>query len=450
MIAALWHCEKKQPPTDWLAQVGDRYVTRNEFVSRAELSPPPAFRHVNGHARTRGLLELLIGEKLLANQAESLGLHRNTAFQQWLRYTEGVAVGKELYREEVLNKIAVRESEIDTAVALARKSWRIEFFKAARREEAERFIKMIGGGTPFARALQDYFQSIVPPESYISRFTFGDGDENLENAVFAMQPGQISEIIPTTRGFFVVHLIDVQGNDAFSKIDGLSQRTAVKKILRARKADRMSAQFVARVMRSKNVVLKGKIFSILTKFVDQRLVYGKEPSAPVMRPLPETDYQRAEIDLSEHLDEPLITFSGGQWTIREILEKLRFRNLPFNHESPTAMRRTLETDLQTLARDEFLAQEGYRRGLEKRDAVQEEVRMWTDQHLYTLMVARLGLQPQGGEEINFPPAVDSLKKKYSVVVADEKLKTIELSGIPMIAVHPGRPNQLAVPLWPTF
>ncbi len=114
------------------------------------------------------------------------------------------------------------------------------------------------------------------------------------------------------------------------------------------------------------------------------------------------------------------------------------------------MRRTLETDLQTLARDEFLAQESYRRGLQRRDAVREEVRMWADHHLYTKTVARLGLQTQSGEELIFPPAVDSLKKKYLVTVADEKLKAIELSGIPMIAMHPRRPTQLAVPLWPLF
>ncbi len=103
-------------------------------MSRAELSPPPAFRHVNGYEGPRGLLELLIGEKLLANEAEVLGLHRDPAFQQWQRYAEGIAVGKELYREEVLSKVEIRESEVDSALALTQKSLQIEFFKSALRE----------------------------------------------------------------------------------------------------------------------------------------------------------------------------------------------------------------------------------------------------------------------------------------------------------------------------
>ena len=143
---------------------------------------------------------MLIGEKLLANEAETLGLHRDSAFQQWQRYTESVAVGKELYREEVQSKVDVRESEIDTALTLTQKSMQIKFFKSARREDAERFLKIAAVKKSFELAMQGYFGSVVSAETYTSRFTFGDDDEQLETAVFALQPGQISGVIKTSRG----------------------------------------------------------------------------------------------------------------------------------------------------------------------------------------------------------------------------------------------------------
>lgn len=465
MSTTLWQCEKHQAPNDWLAQVGGRYITANEFVSRAELSPPPRFRSVNGLSDKRGLLELLIGEKLLANEAEVLGLHRAAAFRQWKHYTEGVAVVKELYREEVQSKVEVRESEIDTAAALAQKSLLIKFFKSDRQEEAERFLTIAGKKGSFDLAIQDYFGIAIPAENYASRFTFGNGDEHLENAVFALQPGQMSRVINTSKGFFVVHVVEAQTNRTLTQGEHLQQRAAIKKILRVRKADKLSAQFVQRFMSDKGVVLKGKAFSIVTKYIAQHLDFGLPPSAPKLQPLAEIDYRRAENDLSDYLNEALIVFAGGQWTIHQTLEKLRLRNLPFNSESPLAMRRTLEGDLQAMVRDEFLAQEGYRRNLHKRAAVQEEVQMWVDHHLYTLMMNRLNLQPQtptslrpslngksgqAHDEIEFPPHVSRLKNKYRVVVADDKLSKIELTGINMIAVHPGRPHQLAVPLWPLF
>ena len=114
------------------------------------------------------------------------------------------------------------------------------------------------------------------------------------------------------------------------------------------------------------------------------------------------------------------------------------------------MRQTLESDLQTLARDEFLAQEGRRRGLDKDPSVSEETQMWVGHHLCTRMVQRLGLQPQQGEALDFPPAVRSLYDKYVIVVDEKKLNALALSDIKMMAVHPGRPHLLAVPLWPLF
>jgi hypothetical protein len=76
IVLTLWSCEKHESPPERLAQIGDRYITTDEFVNRAELSPPPNFCRINGFSGNRALLELLISEKLLANEAEALGLQR--------------------------------------------------------------------------------------------------------------------------------------------------------------------------------------------------------------------------------------------------------------------------------------------------------------------------------------------------------------------------------------
>jgi hypothetical protein len=285
-------------------------------------------------------------------------------FKAWQRYTEGIAVVKELYRDEVLSKVEVHESEIDTALALAQKS--------------------------------------------------------------------------------------LLRKSSFTQSERLQQRATIIKILRTHKADKLSAEFVRHFMRDKNLVLKGKAFSLLTQFLEQHLELNNLSPALKMQPLSEIGYRRTEDDLRDHLEAPLVVFNGGQWSIRETLAKLRLRNLPFNHESLAAMRKTLERDLQEMVRDEFLAREGYQRKLDHRPAVQEEVRLWVDHHLYTLMVSRLGLQPQSTTEIKFPPQVSQLKDKYRIIIAESKLNQIHLTGHSMMAVHAGRPNQLAVPLWPIF
>lgn len=444
------HCKTREASTNLLAQVGARYITVEEFVQRAELSPAPDFRNVNGHSGKRGLLELLIGEKLLANEAQALQLDQDEAFKQWRQYTENLAIAKQLYREQILGKIAVRDGEIDTAIARAQKTLRLQFFRSSSREETERFARLAREGESFDQAMQMFFGAEVEPADYTSSFTFGDADAALEEAVFALPTGRISGVIPTTRGFFVVQVLDAQHHQTFTQHAYVQQRAAVQKILRTRTADRLSAQYVQQFMRDKKVVLKGKAFSILTGALAKHLDFVTPADMPALQTLAETDYDLAEQELGSLLGDPLIVFAGGQWTVRETLDKLRLRNLPFDRQSRQAMRESLESDLQTLVRDEFLAEEGRRRGLGNQPAVREETRMWVDHHLYTRMVQRLGLQPQKGETIDFPAAVLSLKNKYGTIVNEEKLRAVELSDIKMMAVHPGRPHLLAVPLWPLF
>ncbi len=443
-------CQKRDLPADILAQVGGRYITVEEFVQRAELSPPPAFRNVNGFSGNRGLLELLIGEKVLANEAERLRLNRDEAFKQWCQYTENLAIAKQLYREEVLQRVDLRESEIDSACARAQTSLQIKFFQSPHRAEAESFVALMQNNVSFDEAMRSFSRATPAAENYTSKFTFGDADEALENAVFALSVGQTSQVIATARGFFVVQVQEANRHPAFSQGTNAQQRATVQKTLRARKADRLSAQFVQQFMQEQNVVLRGRSFAVLTKALARRIDFETPAAMPALQQLAEIDYERAAQELNEHLDEALIVFAGGQWSVRQTLEKLRLRQLPFNQQSPQAMRKTLESDLQTLVRDEFLAAEGRRRGLSKHPAVCAEVRMWIDHHLYTRMVQRLGLRPQTGESLHFPPAVVRLQQNDRAVVNERELQTVELTGIAMMAVHPGRPHQLAVPLWPLF
>ncbi|MGH7496369.1 MAG: peptidylprolyl isomerase [bacterium] len=438
-------------PANLLAQVGERYVTVEELFQRAELSPPPSFRTVNGYSSKRGLLELLIGEKLLANEAATLQWDREEAFKQWRHYTENLAIAKQLYREQVLGKIDLHEGEIDTAIMRAQKSLRMKFFRSSSREEAERFARLAHERGAFDHVMQMLSGPGAEATEYTSNFTFGDGDELLEDAVFALPVGQISQVILTARGFFVVQVLGGQHHLTFSQQAYSQQRTAVQKILRRRAADRLSAQYVQQFMRDKKVVLKGRVFSLLAEALSKHLDFEMRANLPALQPLEEIDYDQTEQELGNLLlDDALIIFAGGQWTMREALEKLRLRNLPFDRQSLQAMRETLENDLQSLVRDEFLAEEGRRRGLNKHPAVSEETRMWVDHHLYTRMVQRLELQPQKGETIHFPAAVLSLKEKYGANVYEENLQAVEISDIKLMAVHPGRPHLLAVPLWPLF
>jgi hypothetical protein len=59
-----------------------------------------------------------------------------------------------------------------------------------------------------------------------------------------------------------------------------------------RKADKLSAQFARNFMQDKGVVLKGKAFSLLTKYLEQHLDFNNSSPALKMQPLAEMGYRR--------------------------------------------------------------------------------------------------------------------------------------------------------------
>ena len=94
-------------------------------------------------------------------------------------------------------------------------------------------------------------------------------------------------------------------------------------------------------------------------------------------------------------------------------------------------------------RDELLAEEGYRRGYEYRPSVRYDVGMWRDHFLYTMGKNRM---IEGGIDIG--RQISSMKKSFGVIVDEEKLDSLEITAIPMIAVWTDFKRQLIVPRWP--
>ncbi len=72
----------------------------------------------------------------------------------------------------------------------------------------------------------------------------------------------------------------------------------------------------------------------------------------------------------------IVEFDGGQWTIGDFLEKLKTVH---PDARPTMASRANQKDVVArMVRDEFLAQEGYRRGLRDSDYVKKEVQRWQE------------------------------------------------------------------------
>jgi len=248
--------------------------------------------------------------------------------------------------------------------------------------------------------------------------------------------------------YYILQLVDASVNPLVTESDFASRRRSLEKVIRARKESARSAEFVGDFMRDKHVVLKGAAFAILARGLERFVDFepqNRQSLKPKFDTLTEIEFNQAQEQLAAHLDDPLITFRGGRWTLRQALDKMWLAGMPLDRRSHAAFTSSLQQLLKNMVRDEFLAREGYRRGLQKRASVRQEVQMWRDHYLYLMLRQQL-IDTDGQKDLR--PFVEELKQKYAVTVNGDRLAGIRLTRIQMMAVRPGYLSELVVPTWP--
>ena len=173
-------CENPQrPPENLLATVGEKIITVDDFISRVEMTPHPQNIIFNGKDGNGALLEMLIGEKLLAISAEKQGLQYSDDYKTRLEFIESQAVVRELYHDEVLDRIVVSESEIERAFARQHKTLTLKYFAAKDRRTAEAFRRDAEKFHSFDAAIRARTTGVLPLKNCITTLTWGVADEAL-------------------------------------------------------------------------------------------------------------------------------------------------------------------------------------------------------------------------------------------------------------------------------
>jgi len=443
------HCSKSdEDDADILARVGSRVITVQEFVMRCEFSPLPDDIRQDEVEGKRRALDLLIAEKLFAQEAERQGLLEEPILQKKLHTLEMAAVGRELYREEVQKKVVVEESEIQEAYAKMGEKRVVRFLRTTRLEEAETWQKEMEQGISF-NTLWDKAVAVSGDTSTNSiEITWGEYDENLEDAAYTLAPGEVSPLVKASDGYYLLTLENRTRDIMQTHLAFASKRRSIEKILRHRKEAARSDAFVSSFMKDKQVTLKGGPFAILMEALEQRIDFDSDDECgfkPKIQHLEESEVVALENELESHLDDVLVEFSGGGWTIREFLEKLWLQEVPIQRQSRRHFIQGMREAFGIMARDALLAEEGIRKGLRNRSSVQRETKMWQD---YLLYVSYKNTLRSEGQDISM--TLEHLYRDIPVDIQDAKMHDIAITDIPLLAIWTDFQRQLVVPMWPRF
>ena len=429
-------------------------ITQREFIYRTQFFPPPNIESVNGLGKKESLLELLIAEKLMALAARRAGLDTVASYREMVQYAINQAALKAFYNDMIERKIRVEQHEIEDALRKKQTRFLVQVFAASRKETADRFRQEVIETGDFEAVMKDYYGDQLKPSEYTREVTWGEWIDVLEAPLYFMKAGEISPVIKSPKGYVVMRLVHVRKaplNYSGRELARLKQKIA--KTLRSRKADTLTGKFIERFMNQKQVVVKGEVFGALARWLDKILKYQNAPEAitpPSSANNQEVNFDSLRAAFEERLNEPLVVYRGGHFTLKEMLTKMRVRRLDFNTTSPLVMRQQLLSDIKMIVRDELIAREAIRKGFHQVPKARREIAMWSEYYLSRLFASRTGLKPRFQKKVALPDTIQALRQMTPVWINERMLDTLYVTPYPMFAVQPGRVTHLVVPPWPVF
>ncbi len=473
ILASVTSCKKeetlREKKEEILAKVGDRVITVDEFIRRAEYTVRPPYCRNNSGYDKKIILNSLIAEKLFAIQASDTNQFiTNPVVQAYLTGVKEQLMRQWLYEAEALSKVKLDTQRVWQVVRVAGRKYKISYANlpdSALAAQLARESRQKG----FEAAYQELVGLDTIPKREVE-WNFHESDLVLDS-LYSM---------PLKKNQVVGPLHFGEQGHVVLKIDGWIDRIALTEKQIADRfrnvSDRFSERyarqiynnFIRKVMKGKQIEFDRDTFFKVAELL--RDVYYI-PNSKKKQMLNDRmwnknsdieKYQNSEDKLKDLYQRPFFKVDGQVWTVERFVQELRKHPLVFrkNHMKLSEFPQQLQFAIMDMITDRYLADIAYERGYDKIGTIQHRVQMWKDNLNYQYFKYQYlkNHLPDSLRNENYltiiqqflNPLVDSLQTRYSdqIEVNVDAFNRIRLTRIDLHVFQPDNPWPLIVPSFP--
>ncbi len=196
-------CGKKEDKV--VAKIGDRTITIGEFEKAAEAMEEKYLPAAADLAGKKELLEIMIDKEVMAVKALAAGYDKEKGFVNfWERY-KGQYLVAAMENELVVKKVTVTDAEIKSYFDKMHNEYSLSQIVLADENEARAVREQILGGADFAEMARKY--SLSPDAGdggFIGPSNIGEMFHWIEEALFSMKEGDVSQPLATSTGYALI------------------------------------------------------------------------------------------------------------------------------------------------------------------------------------------------------------------------------------------------------
>jgi len=460
----------KQSVEKIIARIGNKTISVDEFVSRAELTVRPLYCQGDKEIHKKIILNSLIAEKLLALEAEKNNeLSQNKRFQLHLKGRKEQAMRQWHYTHDFYEKVQLDSAEITMSYKLAGRKYDIAYFTMKDSAVVSQVQNQLQQGLSFAEVFQQLEGQAEIPRREVSWTSLEH--EAIHSALFleSIIIGQVIGPVKSEKNFYT--LIKILGwTDKKVLSDSAVQKRLndVKKKLKERKAFAQFKEYISSIMRAKEIIFSEDVFCEVVNILGPYYMevtqknklafkqrYWKQGSASHKG-------NEIEINMSNIQDQPLLRIENKVWTVGDLKMELIAHPLVFRKKRirKDEFAKQLQLAIADLIRDKYITQEAYKKGYDKLDKVQREVIMWRD-HYYSEYQKEKYLKSLSNRERSSKDNMETIKQDLEsyvnrlqekhqdkIKINMEHFNDITLTSVNLMVLQENVPFPVVVPGFP--
>jgi hypothetical protein len=477
LMVVLTGCAKKEIKGDILAVVGDRIITADEFIRRAEYTVRPPYCKRNSNIDKQIILNSIIAEKLYAFEAgDDNPLARNVAFQSYIRGRKEQFMRKILFSEIIKKRIEPDTCELNKRYRLAGREYRVAYCSVNR--EVARFAEEHKMNLLHADLFGAVFRKAggmgPAPERIVS---WKSQESRVVHRILFSEPFVKDQVIGPiqvdTDQFLMLKVLGWINRPAVTAPEIQRRNEEIYKDWEHERGEDIWSEYVFEIMKNKQLEFDRDMFERMVDLFQPMYIQSNPKTIPFMNPdaVGETphsviDSVGSELKKQNIEARPFFTFDGKKWTVADFMKiyashPLVFRKRKFsNNEFPEQFKFAVAD----LMRDQIINQEAYDKDIDKYPSVKTHTDMWQDALIaryqqYTYLRTKTTDVLSGNMSAatinrildNYLNSYsDSLLLKYSEIIRINipLFENINLTRIDMVALNQNVPYLETVPPFP--
>ena len=447
---------------DVLAQVGNKIITKQDFMRRAEYTIRPDYCRQSNYIHKKIILNSLIAEKLTALEMEDKEdeLLESKNFHYFLQGRKEQAMRKLYYYDNFYNKVSVPDSLIKKRFKLAGRTVDISYISLPDLI----FVQKVNDLLLKNISLEEIYDSIWGEDLPNKKINFFDKEPKAIFSKLFESPIYKNQIIgpfENEDGSFLLMRVNGWSDKKFiSTVDQEKTWDDVKDLIKEDLAKSSYIKFVEEIMSGHEMAFNSDIFDQYAYKASKTYLQDPVEKKEAINKLLWEEIENPKTisfqnDANVGPDDIILNYNGEDITVGKLNRLIKSHPLVFRKRkiSEGKFRQELKFAIADLMRDLEINKKCYGQNLDKDIRVKINVDMWYDAYSSKRYMSSLKLEEKLGTKNKYNldnNVINRLQDKYSNIIKinTDMFENITITSTDMLVSERGLAYPFIVPSFP--